>query len=123
MNMMLLVGLGGALGSMLRYGVMLLTTRFFGVAFPYGTLCVNVLGSLAMGVLIGWGAHRSQLDPQLRNFIAVGVLGGFTTFSTFSLDVVTLFQRDPNYLALAYIMLSVTVSVIALMLGMTVMRP
>ncbi len=122
MNSFLLIGLGGALGSMLRYAVMVLATRFFGVGFPYGTLIVNILGSLAMGLLIGWGAHRTQIDPQLRNFIAVGVLGGFTTFSTFSLDVVTLFQREPNYLALVYIMLSVTVSVIALMLGMTLFR-
>ena len=123
MNTFLYIGLGGALGSMLRYGVMVLTTRFLGMNFPYGTLLVNIFGSLAMGLVIGWGAHRAALDPQLRAFIAVGVLGGFTTFSTFSLDVVTLFQREPNYLALVYIMLSVTVSVVALMLGMTLMRP
>jgi CrcB protein len=120
--MLLYVGIGGALGSILRFLTMKLTTQWVGVGFPYGTLVVNILGSLAMGLLIGWSAHKAQLSQELRTFIAVGVLGGFTTFSTFSLDVVTLFERGGQWHALLYVCASVTLSVLALMLGLMMMR-
>jgi fluoride exporter len=120
--MLLYVGIGGALGSILRFLMMKLTTQWVGVGFPYGTLVVNILGSLAMGLIIGWGAHKGQLTQELRTFIAVGVLGGFTTFSTFSLDVVTLFERGGQMQTVLYVCASVTLSVLALMLGMASMR-
>jgi CrcB protein len=120
--MLLYVGIGGALGSILRFLTMKLTTQWVGVGFPYGTLVVNILGSLAMGLLIGWSAHKAQLSQELRTFVAVGVLGGFTTFSTFSLDVVTLFERGGQWQALLYVCASVTFSVLALMLGILIFR-
>jgi CrcB protein len=120
--MLLYVGIGGALGSILRFLMMKLTTQMVGVGFPYGTLAVNIIGSFAMGILIGWGANKGQLTGELRTFIAVGVLGGFTTFSTFSLDVVSMFERGGQWQALLYVCASVTLSVLALMLGMMLMR-
>ena len=120
--MVLYVGIGGALGSILRFLVMKLATQWVGIGFPYGTLVVNVLGSLAMGLVIGWGAHKGQMTQELRTFLAVGVLGGFTTFSTFSLDVVSLFERGGQWQAMLYVCASVTLSVVALMLGMMCMR-
>ena len=120
--MVLYVGIGGALGSILRFLVMKLTTQWVGIGFPYGTLVVNVLGSLVMGLVIGWGVHKGQMTQELRTFMAVGVLGGFTTFSTFSLDVVSLFERGGQWQAMLYVCASVTLSVVALMLGMMCMR-
>ena len=116
------VACGGALGSVARYLTMAAVTRFLGYGFPYGTLAVNIIGSCAMGALIGWLAKMSGGFEQARVFIGVGVLGGFTTFSAFSLDVVTLFERGENPSVLVYIFASVTLSVIALFAGLYLMR-
>jgi len=116
------VAAGGALGSVCRYLMTQLCTRWCGYTFPYGTLLVNILGSLAMGMLIGWLAKTSTGFEPLRLLIGVGFLGGFTTFSAFSLDVVTLFERGEMLQVLLYLFASVTVSVLALLAGLYVMR-
>ena len=116
MNQLLLVALGGALGSTARYGVSLAATRWLGLAFPWGTLFVNVLGGLAMGVLVARTDNES-----LRLLLGVGMLGGFTTFSAFSLETVRLFETQAP-LALAYVAASVLLSVGACWLGYTTAR-
>lgn len=123
MNQFLLVAAGGALGASLRHGVNVGAARLFGPAFPWGTLGVNVAGSLAMGLLIGWLARSdAEGGTALRLFLATGVLGGFTTFSAFSLDAVTLWERGAAGQALAYVAASVTFSILALAAGLALMR-
>lgn len=119
---MLYVALGGAIGSAARFALTSAIGRWLGMGFPYATLAVNVLGSLAMGALVGWLAQRTSADAMLRLLLAVGVLGGFTTFSAFSLDVATLFQRGEMTAALIYITASVVVSVAGLFIGLVVIR-
>jgi fluoride exporter len=116
----LLVAAGGALGSWLRFAVGRLLAQASG-AFPWATLTVNVAGSLAMGLLVGWLA-RSTGSEATRLLIAVGLLGGFTTFSAFSLEVVTLVQRGQPALALTYLTASIAAGLAALWLGLLVMR-
>jgi CrcB protein len=125
MNHFLLVALGGALGAGSRHLVNQAALRWFGPGFPVGTLTVNVLGSLAMGLLIGWLAARASAGGTgtgLRLFLATGVLGGFTTFSAFSLDVVFLWERGQQVAALGYAAVSVAVSIAALLAGLWAMR-
>ncbi len=113
----LLVALGGAVGSLARYGVGVAVARAFGLAFPWGTLIVNVAGGIAMGVL---AARVGPEDVQLRLLLGVGVLGGFTTFSAFSLETVRLMEHQPGLAALyvaASLVLSVGACWAGLMLG------
>ena len=111
-----LVGAGGAGGAMLRHGVGLASLRLMGPSFPWGTLIVNVVGGLLMGLLVGILAARGGSEP-LRLLLGVGVLGGFTTFSAFSLDVVAMIERGAMLTAMGYILVSVLASVGALFLG------
>ena len=113
---LLLVALGGAVGATARYGVGLGFARF-GLAFPWATLLVNVLGGLAMGLL----AARTSADDTLRLALGVGVLGGFTTFSAFSLETVRLMEHQPG-LAMLYVAASVLLSIGACWLGLTLGR-
>lgn len=116
------VGIGGALGAMARYGVTVGVGKLLGPEFPFGTLLVNVLGSLLMGILVGLGAHHWNMTQEMRTFMAVGVLGGFTTFSAFTMDAVNLMQRQMLPEAMIYIVASVALSVLVLMLGMILTR-
>ena len=100
--LILLVAIGGAIGSALRYLFMVKTAPFFGLQFPYGTMLINIIGSCLMGVLVGYMAKTLPHSNELRAFAAVGILGGFTTFSAFSLDVVTLFERGEVASAAVY---------------------
>ncbi|MEL6289415.1 MAG: fluoride efflux transporter CrcB [Pseudomonadota bacterium] len=122
LKLTLFAAAGGAIGAALRFLVGAATTRMFGIGFPWGTLTVNVLGSLGMGLLIGLLATRGG-DAALRTFLAIGILGGFTTFSAFSLDVVTLLERRATGAAAGYVAASVTLSVAGLMLGLWLARP
>lgn len=123
MERLLIVGLGGALGSMARYGVGLATARLApGAAWPWATLAVNVIGGLAMGLLVGWLAQRGHGGESFRLFAAVGVLGGFTTFSAFSLETVLMIERRQLGLAAAYVGLSVALAVAALFVGLMIAR-
>jgi CrcB protein len=116
----LFVALGGAIGAALRYLTNVGATRLFGFGFPYGTLAVNIIGSAAMGVLGVVLAHKG--GTRFAPFLITGVLGGFTTFSAFSLDTVTLMERGAYGTAMLYVGLSVAGAVGALMLGMVVTR-
>lgn len=122
MNHFLIVAAGGALGSGLRHLVNLATLRWFGPGFPWGTLFVNVLGCLAMGVFIEMLARRFGASTELRLFIATGFLGGFTTFSAFSLDFAVLYERGALVQAGAYVAASVLISIAAVFAGMWLAR-
>ncbi|MHB1103141.1 MAG: fluoride efflux transporter CrcB [Devosia sp.] len=123
MQAYLLVGAGGALGAMARYGFYSVTGHFWPSSFPYATMLINVIGSLAMGVLVGLLAKTLPAwQNEARLFVAVGVLGGFTTFSAFSLDAITLIERGQWGQAILYALASVIVSIVALFLGLLLMR-
>ena len=124
MTRLLLVAIGGALGSMARYGVGLGAARLFPASsWPWGTLTVNVVGGLAMGLLVGWmGLRAGSGQETVRVFAAVGVLGGFTTFSAFSLETALMIERREYGLAGAYVLLSVVLAVAALMAGLMLAR-
>ncbi|OYX57039.1 MAG: camphor resistance protein CrcB [Brevundimonas subvibrioides] len=124
MTRLLLVAIGGALGSMARYGVGLGAARLFPAStWPWGTLTVNVVGGLVMGLLVGWmGLRAGSGQETVRVFAAVGVLGGFTTFSAFSLETVLLVERREYGLAGAYVLLSVMLAIAALMAGLMMAR-
>lgn len=116
------VAAGGAVGSAARYLSMVLVGQMVGAAFPWGTLFVNIVGSAVMGVLAELGALVWQPSPDLRVFLTVGVLGGFTTFSTFSLDVAVLVERHSWAVAALYVSLSILLSVGALFAAMATVR-
>ena len=123
MQAFLLVGAGGALGAMGRYGFGLFVGRFHNGLFPLATFGVNVIGSLAMGLLIGFLAKTTpEWQPEARLLIATGLLGGFTTFSAFSLDVVTLLERGNLVTATLYAVASLIVAVLALFVGLWIAR-
>jgi len=123
MNSFLLVFAGAGIGGVLRHGVNLASARWFGTDFPWGTFSVNVAGSFVMGLLAGWLALRSgDWSQPLRLFLASGVLGGFTTFSAYSLDAVMLWERGRTLAALLYAGGSVFASVAALILGLLIVR-
>lgn len=108
------VAAGGALGSVTRYLVGIASGRMFGTSFPWGTLIINITGSFLIGAFVGMFATRWDLPPAARIFLTVGICGGYTTFSTFSLDAWYLIERGANLASLAYMLLSVVLSVIAL---------
>jgi CrcB protein len=123
MQAVLLVGAGGAIGAMARYGVSVAIGRYLPMGFPLATLAVNVLGSVLMGVLIGVLARTlPPMAPEIRLFAAVGILGGFTTFSSFSLDTITLIERGALAQAVLYVGLSVVVCLAGLYLGLLISR-
>ena len=107
---------------MARYLVFVLATRLFGLNFPYGTIIVNVAGSLLLGVLIEALALRWNITADLRLFLVVGFLGAFTTFSAFSMDFVVLYERGRLDLCALYVSASVVLSIGALFLGMIASR-
>ena len=116
------VALGGAAGASARYGIAALMVRFMGPNFPWGTLTVNVAGSLAMGLLIEALALRFSISPELRVMLVTGFLGGFTTFSAFSLDTANMIERHAYGPAAAYVLSSVLLSVGALFAGLIIGR-
>lgn len=123
MQAFLLVGAGGAIGAMSRYGLSVLVGRFWSASFPLATLLANIIGSCLMGILIGVLARTTPaMSNEIRLFVAVGVLGGFTTFSSFSLDTIFLIERGALAQALLYIGLSVVVCLLGLYLGLLISR-
>ena len=122
MKMLFAIAAGGALGALGRHFVSAAALKWLGAGFPWGTLAVNILGSFAMGVLIETLALKGSASAELRGFLAVGVLGAFTTFSTFSLDVVVLAQRKELMLAGVYIASSVSLAILALFAGLAAAR-
>ena len=122
MNHFLVVALGGAIGAAGRHLVGMTALRLFGPHFPWGTFTVNIVGSFLMGVLIETLALKGNVGQEVRLFLATGVLGGFTTFSAFSLDVVLLFDRKGFGLAALYVGASVVLALLALFAGLRLMR-
>lgn len=122
MKEILLVAGGGAVGAVARYLVYVLAGQLLGPAFPFGTLIVNIVGSFLMGLLVETMALVWSASQEARLFLAVGVLGAFTTFSTFSLDVAVLYERGRPVLVATYIVVSVICSIGALFAGLHVMR-
>ncbi|MEK7266600.1 MAG: fluoride efflux transporter CrcB [Pseudomonadota bacterium] len=114
----LAVGAGGAIGAVARYGVGVLSLRFLGPNFPWGTLTVNVVGSALMGLFIAWLVAKEPHNAAMRVFVATGILGGFTTFSTFALDAMTLYREKTLTLAGAYVAASVILSIAGLLAGL-----
>ncbi|ODT80645.1 MAG: camphor resistance protein CrcB [Pelagibacterium sp. SCN 64-44] len=118
-----LVGLGGALGAMARFGVGSFFGRLWPMGFPLSTLLINIGGSVCMGLFVGLMARLLPgWQEQARLFVAIGILGGFTTFSSFSLDTIVLIERGELLQAASYVLLSVVVCVIGLYLGLLVTR-
>ena len=115
---LLLVAAGGALGSGLRHLTNVAALRLLGPGFPWGTLTVNVVGGLLMGVFVELLARRFGGSAELRLFVATGFLGGYTTFSAFSLDFAVLTERGALMQAFSYVAASVMLSIAALFLGM-----
>jgi fluoride exporter len=122
MRMLVAVALGGACGSMARYLVSVLVGRRLGTAFPWDTLAVNLSGAFAMGVLAELALHAWQPSAALRAFLTIGLLGGFTTFSTFSLDAAQLMERGDMAAAAVYMLVSAGGSVAALFGGIQLVR-
>ena len=123
MYAIVLVGIGGAIGSIARYLSGVLVGRLWTSSFPLATMLVNISGSLIMGLFIGFLARTTPAwQSDARLFFAVGVLGGFTTLSSFSLDTVVLIERGELAQAVLYVGASVAVSIAALFLGLFVMR-
>jgi CrcB protein len=117
----LIVFLGSGIGGALRHGVNVLSAQT-GAAFPFGTMGVNVLGSFLMGLIAGYFALKGSLPEGARLFLTTGILGGFTTFSAFSLDAVMLYQRGEIGAAAGYALGSVVLSILALMAGLAIVR-
>ena len=118
----LIVFVGAGIGGALRHGVNVGASRLFGAGFPYGTLIVNVAGSFAMGLLAGFFVYRAGIPQHARLFLTTGILGGFTTFSTFSLDAALLIERHSYGAAAGYLVGSVAAGLAALFFGLAVFR-
>ena len=122
MPMILWVAAGGAIGASGRYLVNVYAGRLLGSGFPWGTLIVNFAGSVVMGVLITALALKLQASLEMRAFLTTGVLGGFTTFSAFSLDFATLYERKEYLLAVSYAAGSVGLALAGIFAGMALTR-
>ena len=118
----LIVFLGAGVGGALRHGVNVGAARLFGYGFPFGTLIVNVVGSFMMGALAGYFAFRPGISQHMRLFLTTGVLGGFTTFSAFSLDAALLIERHSYGLAAGYVVGTVAASLSGLFFGLALFR-
>ena len=118
------VFVGAGIGGVLRHIANILGAGLLGTAFPWSTLIVNVGGGLAMGLLVGWFAFRAQgVEQAVRLFLTTGLLGGFTTFSAFSLDAVLLWERGQPWSAALYVLASVGLSLLGLVGGLAALRP
>jgi CrcB protein len=118
----LIVFLGGGLGAALRHGVNIFAARFAGTSFPYGTLSINIAGSLAMGLIAEYFALKAGLPQRWRLFLTTGILGGFTTFSAFSLEAALLYERGQLAGAAIYVVASVVLAIGALFAGLAIVR-
>lgn len=122
MSQVMAIAAGGAIGAVLRYGVSTATAGMFGRAFPYGTLAVNVLGCLAMGILYVVMLERLVVDAQWRAALQIGLLGAFTTFSTFSIETLLLVEQGEGTRAALNVALSVVLCLVGTWIGMILGR-
>src|SRR5262250_3210497 len=122
MKAYLIVALGSGIGGAIRHAVNVVCARVLGTAWPYSTFAINVIGSFAIGVVVAYFALRSALGRPWLLFLTTGVLGGFTTFSAFSLEVVLLYERGQLGLAALYLVGSVALSIAAASVGLALVR-
>jgi CrcB protein len=118
----LIVFLGGGVGAAIRHGMNIGVARALGTAFPYGTLIINVTGSLVMGLIAGYFALKGDASQHWRLFLTTGILGGYTTFSAFSLDAALLYERGEAGAAGIYVLSSVVLSIAGLFAGLAIVR-
>jgi fluoride exporter len=118
----LIVFLGGGIGAALRHGVNLASARLIGTAFPYATLLENVTGSFVMGLLAAYFAFKGDASQTWRLFLTTGILGGYTTFSAYSLDAALLYERGELASAALYVVGSVVLSIAGLFAGLALLR-
>ena len=118
----LLVFVGGGLGSTLRHIINVVSARALGTAFPYHTFIINITGSTVMGLIAGYLAFKGEASQPWRLFLMTGILGGYTTFSAYSLDAALLYERGEIGLALLYVLGSVVLSIAGLFAGLALMR-
>ncbi|MBN8934780.1 MAG: fluoride efflux transporter CrcB [Rhizobiales bacterium] len=118
----LIVFLGGGVGAAIRHGVNIAVLRMLGPNFPYATVFINITGSIIMGMTAAYFAFKGDASQHWRLFFTTGVLGGYTTFSTFSLDAALLYERDQFMLAATYVLASVILSLIGLFAGLAAVR-
>ncbi|MEI8275433.1 MAG: fluoride efflux transporter CrcB [Hyphomicrobiales bacterium] len=118
----LIVFLGGGLGAAMRHGVNIASARAFGTGFPYGTLLINITGSLLMGLVAAYFAFKGDASQHWRLFLTTGILGGYTTFSAFSLDAALLYERGEVSAAAIYVVASVALSIAGLFAGFALVR-
>lgn len=118
----LLVFLGGGIGSTLRHVINMLSARTLGTAFPYSTFMINISGSLVMGLIAGYLAFKGDASQNWRLFLMTGILGGYTTFSAFSLDTAVLYERGELGLAAFYVLGSVILSIAGVFAGLAIVR-
>ncbi len=118
----LIVFLGGGVGAALRHGSNLAVARMLGTAFPYGTLLINITGSCIMGLVAAYFAFKGDASQHWRLFLTTGILGGYTTFSAFSLDVALLYERGEFGMAALYVIASVALSIVGLFAGLALVR-
>jgi fluoride exporter len=117
-----LVFFGGGLGASLRHFINVTCAKCIGTAFPYGTFIINITGSTVMGLIAGYLAFKGEASQPWRLFLMTGILGGYTTFSTFSLDAVLLYERGAIGLAAFYVLGSVAFSIAGLFAGLALIR-
>ena len=118
----LLVFLGGGLGASLRHAINVGCARVCGTHFPYGTFVINITGSLVMGIIAGYLALKGEASQPWRLFLMTGILGGYTTFSAYSLDAALLYERGEPMLAALYVVGSVALSIVGLFAGLALIR-
>ena len=117
-----LVFVGGGLGATLRHVINMTCARCMGAAFPWGTFIINTTGSTVMGLIAGYLAYKGEASQPWRLFLMTGILGGYTTFSAFSLDAALLYERGEVGLALLYVLGSVVLAIAGLFAGLTLVR-
>lgn len=122
LKMYLLAGFGGFVGTLLRYGIQKLSVFWGLISFPYGTFTVNLIGSLLIGIVYGLSERGNYLTPEVRIFLATGICGGFTTFSSFTLDTLTLMRQGQHAYAATYVIASVLLGLVATYLGFVFTR-
>ncbi|MDP1582934.1 MAG: fluoride efflux transporter CrcB [Bradyrhizobium sp.] len=122
MKSYLLVFVGGGIGASLRHTVNMVSARGLGTAFPWGTFIINISGSLVMGLVAGYLAFKGGASQPWRLFLMTGILGGYTTFSAFSLDAALLYERGEIAAALLYVLGSVLLSIAGLFAGLALVR-
>jgi CrcB protein len=118
----LLVFFGGGLGATLRHAINMACAKAFGTDFPYGTFVINITGSTVMGLIAGYLAFKGTASQHWRLFLMTGILGGYTTFSAFSLDTVLLYERGALGAAALYVLGSVILSIAGLFAGLALIR-